>query len=285
MGDVPNLAARLQGVARPGEVVVAETTRQLGFSSDRKRMSTLVKASEGRTLLVKGAPEVIVERCTRKMLDGRVVSLDAAARTQVGASVTDAAKQGHRVLALAYRDLDASADDMSADELERELTLLGTVAIADPVRPEVSEAIEQCRRAGVQVKMVTGDNPLTARSIAGQIGLLSGDDEVVEGAQFRKWTDEEVVRRLDSIRVLARSVPSDKHRLVTLLKQHGQVVAVTGDGTNDAPALKAADVGFSMGLSGTEVAKEASDIVLLDDNFRSIVRGIQWGRGIFENIR
>ena len=264
----------------------ADTVHQFGFTSDRKRMSTLVaEADESRTLLVKGAPEVVFERSVSRLVDKETAVLTDEARAELAKVVRGYAKLGHRVLALAYRELDAEADDASVDDLERDLVLVGVVAIADPVRPEVTEAIRQCREAGVEVKVVTGDNALTARTITDQIGLLDKDDEVIGGRDFRNWSDEEALARMDRMRVLARSVPSDKHRLVSLLKGRGEVVAVTGDGTNDAPALRAADVGFSMGLAGTEVAKEASDIVLLDDNFKSIVSGIQWGRAIFENIR
>ena len=264
----------------------ASTIHQIGFNSERKRMSTLVAEDDGtRTLLVKGAPEVIFERAAARIVKGAEVPLTDEARDELAGIVRGSAERGHRVLALAYRRLNPESDDASAEELERDLTLVGIVAIADPVRPEVTDAIQKCRQAGVEVKVVTGDNPLTARTITEQIGLLGPGDEVIDGAQFRAWSDDEALARMDRMRVLARSVPSDKHRLVLLLKGHGEVVAVTGDGTNDAPALRAADVGFSMGLSGTEVAKEASDIVLLDDNFNSIVSGIQWGRSIFENIR
>ncbi len=264
----------------------AATVHQLGFTSDRKRMSTLVAEADGtRTLLVKGAPEVILERAAAQLVRGRVEPITDESKDTFREMIREYAGLGHRVLALAYRRLDAQADNASADDLENALILVGVVAIADPVRPEVAEAIDTCREAGVEVKMVTGDNALTARTIGHQIGLLGEGDRVVDGAAFREWSDEETFGNMDRLRVLARSVPTDKHRLVTLLKARGEVVAVTGDGTNDAPALRAADVGFSMGLSGTEVAKEASDIVLLDDNFKSIVGAIQWGRAIFENIR
>ena len=268
----------------------ADTVHQIGFSSLRKRMSTLIRGlhaedDDDRTLLVKGAPEVLLERATAELVGGEEQPLTDERRESLRAVERGYASKGHRVLALAYRTTDASADDAESERLERDLVLVGLVAIADPVREEVAGAIDACRDAGVEVKVVTGDNPLTARTIADQIGLFQAGDEVIEGVEFRAWSDEEALERLDRMRVLARSVPTDKHRLVTLLKGRGEVVAVTGDGTNDAPALRAADVGFAMGMTGTEVAKEASDIVLLDDNFRSIVSGIQWGRSIFENIR
>lgn len=263
----------------------AEVVHQFGFTSDRKRMSTLVACDSGRRLLVKGAPEVVLARSaalagpdgSRPMTDG-----DAA---KIRGLVEAYSKRGHRTLALAYRDFSGSDTPEAAEALEADLVLLALVAIADPVRPEVADAVDACRNAGVDVKIVTGDNMLTARSIGEQIGLVTEDDLVLEGERFREMSDDEVKACLPRLRVLARSVPSDKHRLVTLLKAEGEVVAVTGDGTNDAPAMKAADVGFSMGLTGTEVAKEASDIVLLDDNFATIVSAILWGRSIFENIR
>jgi Ca2+-transporting ATPase len=262
----------------------ARVLHQVGFTSDRKRMSTLVEGGAGRRLLVKGAPEVVLGLSSAVAEAGSARALTDADRRAVTEAVVAFSAEGHRTLALAYRELPAEG---SADPevLERELTLLAVVAIADPVRPEVKDAVAACRSAGVDVKVVTGDNALTASSIARQIGLLGPDDLVLEGPAFRAMSDEAVKASLPKLRVLARSVPSDKLRLVTLLKQEGAVVAVTGDGTNDAPAMKAADVGFSMGLTGTEVAKEASDIVLLDDNFASIVNGILWGRSIFENIR
>jgi Ca2+-transporting ATPase len=254
----------------------AEIVHQFGFTSDRKRMSTLVKVAAGHLLLVKGAPEVLIQRAK---------GLSGAGGKELLDRVASYSAKGHRTLGLAYRRFEGAVSEDDPEVLESELSLLAVVAIADPVRPEVREAIEKSRAAGVEVKIVTGDNALTARTIGEQIGLLEEGALVMEGAEFRQKTDEEMFGLLGKLRILARSVPSDKHRLVNLLKQRGEVVAVTGDGTNDAPALKAADVGFSMGLSGTEVAKEASDIVILDDNFASIVDGIKWGRSIFENIK
>ncbi|MCB9645362.1 MAG: calcium-translocating P-type ATPase, PMCA-type [Deltaproteobacteria bacterium] len=263
----------------------ARALHQFGFTSDRKRMSTLVQTEDGRRLLVKGAPEVVLALSGAVATNGAARPLTEADRAAITEAVTTFSAEGHRTLALAYRDLPAADTPEDAEHLEQALTLLAVVAIADPVRPEVKDAVAACRSAGVDVKMVTGDNHLTAASIAEQIGLMRPDDVVLEGPEFRAKSDDEVKALLPRLRVLARSVPSDKLRLVSLLKAEKAVVAVTGDGTNDAPAMKAADVGFSMGLTGTEVAKEASDIVLLDDNFASIVNGILWGRSIFENIR
>jgi magnesium-transporting ATPase (P-type) len=170
------------------------------------------------------------------------------------------------------------------EQLETDLTLVAILGIKDPVRDEVPNAVRTCRRAGIRVKMITGDNILTAKHIARECGILT-DGIAIEGPEFRKLSDQQVKNILPNIQVMARSSPSDKHRLVTQLREMGEVVAVTGDGTNDGPALKAADVGLSMGISGTQVAKEASDIIILDDNFESIVQSVKWGRSVFENIR
>jgi len=193
-----------------------------------------------------------------------------------------------RTLALAYRAAPEQHDGAKLEDLAVRLTWLGFVAIADAVRPEVPAAIDACRRAGVLVKVVTGDNSETCLEIARQIGLWNESDtpdRQMTGSEFAALDDEQAARAVDRIKVLARARPLDKLRLVRLLKQSGHVVAVTGDGTNDAPALNHADVGLSMGRTGTAVAKEASDIVLLDDSFRSIVNAIMWGRSLYENIQ
>lgn len=267
----------------------AEIHHQVGFTSDRKRMSTLIASPGGAKLLIKGAPEVILDRCDRFYQDNQEKPLDAETKAQILEAIEGFAGEGHRTLAVAVRALPESAATLASAEaltsLEEDLCWVAVLAIADPVRPEVRGAIEVCREAGVGVKMVTGDNRKTAESIARQIDLLGPGSLVMEGPEFRAMSDADLRPKLADLAVLARSVPSDKHRLVSLLKTQGEVVAVTGDGTNDAPALHVADVGFAMGQTGTEVAKEASDIVLLDDNFASIVSAIRWGRGIFQNIR
>jgi Ca2+-transporting ATPase len=266
---------------------------QMHFSSDRKRMTSVVETDSRLEVLTKGAPEVVLERCTcRLKADGEVVELSVADRDLIMAQVADAAGRAMRTLAFAHRELpagyprDEDALHDRREEVESDLVFSGFVAIRDPLRPEVPAALAECRRAGIDVKMVTGDNVETARAIATDAGLIDGpDDEALTSDEFNRLTDEEVKTRLQRMRVLARARPLDKLRLVRLLQQQGHVVAVTGDGTNDAPALKRADVGLAMGVTGTEVAKEASKIILLDDSFATIVRAVHWGRSLYENIQ
>ena len=226
--------------------------------------------------------------------------MDSSAHQQVTRAISDFAEEGLRTLCVASRALPASVslDDVSA--IERDLTLLCLVGIEDPLRPEVPGAIQDCVRAGIVVRMVTGDNLKTAMAIARKCGILSGEEgpeAVMDGKAFRdrvcdtegKLVQEELDKVWPSLRVLARSTPLDKYLLVSGIQASGvgptrQTVAVTGDGTNDAPALKVADVGFAMGIQGTDVAKNASDVIIMDDNFRSIVAAVKWGRCVYDNI-
>ncbi|CCI45418.1 unnamed protein product [Albugo candida] len=283
-----------------------EITRMLTFSSQKKRMSVVTKLSKKVSrVYTKGATEIVLDLCTSiARRDGSTIELDAEKKTLIKKTVIENyASQGYRTLCLAYRDvptlpsqLEASADS----DIETDLTCIGIVGIEDPVRSEVPEAIQVCHKAGIVVRMVTGDNISTARSIAAKCGIIeSGDNSLVmEGAEFRARVLDARGRLKQAafdglwpkLRVLARSSPKDKYTLVTGLMEtkmepHGpQIVAVTGDGTNDAPALKKADVGFAMGISGTAVAKDASDIIIMDDNFSSIVKAIKWGRNVYDSI-
>ena len=220
------------------------------FSTERKYMSTTV----GDVTYIKGAPEIVMEKC----------SIEADMRQQMEAQLRDWQQHAMRTLAIA-----------------QDKTLLAIVAISDPLRKEVPEAIGQCRQAGIDVKIVTGDTSATAQEIARQIGI---EGDVMTGSDFAAMSDEEALQRITSLKVMSRARPTDKQRLVSLLQQQGEVVAVTGDGTNDAPALNRAHVGLSLG-SGTSVAKQASDITLIDDSFRSIVQAVMWGRSLYKNIQ
>lgn len=263
--------------------------KQLTFSTERKFMATLgASAVTGGTVLhVKGAPEIVLERCAG-VLTGEGVEPLSAHRAAIEARLRDCQGRGMRTLAFAYREASDQPESAEIEALSSGLTWLGFVAIADPVRPEVPPAVEACRGAGVMIKMVTGDNQQTAQEIARQIGLLSdgaADGEHLSGREFERLSDDEARAAALRLKVLSRARPMDKMRLVKLLQEQGQVVAVTGDGVNDGPALNYANVGLAMGKTGTAVAKEASDIILLDDSFNSITNAVMWGRSLYQNIQ
>ena len=240
-----------------------------------------------RIVLTKGAPERVLPRCTHVVGAGMEVQPISEGRQDASGIVTRMAENAARPLAIAYRICrrDEESGDDPARDVERGLTLLAIVGISDPVRQDVPAALHTCRQAGIEVKMITGDHAATAKAVARQIGLVGDDDLILTREEFDAKPDSELVALLPRLRVVSRAEPDDKKRLVALLREQDHVVAVTGDGVNDAPALKMADVGISMGKCGTEVAKQASDIVLTDDNFGSIVRAVHWGRTLYENLQ
>ncbi|MDR2391699.1 MAG: calcium-translocating P-type ATPase, PMCA-type [Planctomycetota bacterium] len=271
---------------------------QLTFSTERKYMATLGAGvlPEKLTLHVKGAPEIVLSRCdSRRLPDGSAVRLEEAERGKLLAALKAEQARGMRTLGFAYRLCDAGVDgEYDAGRLqamveERGLVWLGFFSIADPVRPEVPDAVRACARAGVKVKMVTGDNQATAREIAAAIGMIErGADApgmTMTGDEFMALDENEADIETGRLQIMSRAKPLAKQRLVTLLQKKGEVVAVTGDGSNDAPALNHADVGLAMGITGTSVAKEAADIILLDDSFASIVKAVMWGRSLYANIQ
>jgi magnesium-transporting ATPase (P-type) len=256
--------------------------REFPFDSRRRRMSTLHAEPDGRhRLLVKGGPEAVLAVCDRVATDRGSEPLSTAWRTRIAAEEEALASQGLRMLALAERELE-SPDVAGADDAERGLTLLGVVGMADPVRPEVPEAVARCRAAGIRVIMITGDHPATALTVARRAGLADG--RLLLGTELPE-KDEELLALLADTTILARTAPEQKLRVTRLLQARGEVVAMTGDGVNDAPALRRADIGVAMGASGTDVARAAADMVLLDDNFAHLVEAIEEGRAAFANIR
>ncbi|KAJ0408386.1 hypothetical protein P43SY_003112 [Pythium insidiosum] len=270
----------------------ARGDRLFPFSSEKKTMSAIVKReSDGSArLYTKGAAEVIVARATRLVnADGAEAELTALKRDELNAVITQMADNALRTICIAHRDLPRGAlpEDLQAlsDAPEQELVIDAIFGIQDPLRADVADSIRDCQRAGIMVRMVTGDNIHTARAIARQCGILSGDGLALEGPAFRKMDMDELRPLLPRLQVLARSSPDDKFRLVNMLRERGEVVGVTGDGTNDAPALRTADVGLAMGIAGTDLAKEASDIIIMDDRFSSIKRAVLWGRCVYDNIR
>jgi len=251
------------------------------FNSESKRSEITVQLEDGTVYTyMKGASEVVLSLCNRYVTaDGAIADLDNEKRESFQEEIKEYARSSLRTICCAYKQKEAGTTG-------NDFILAGLFGLEDPLRPNAFESVKQCQRAGIVVRMVTGDNAVTARSIATQCGIVTSDDDIViEGPRFREMTSEEVQELIPKLRVMARSSPNDKLLLVKALMKANETVAVTGDGANDAPALKNSHVGFSMGISGTEVAKEASDIVLLDDNFSSIVRAILWGRAIYMGIQ
>lgn len=252
------------------------------FNSERKRMSTLHREVEGWTVFTKGAPESLLPRCTRVARGQQESSLDVAHALSVAAAM---AEQGLRVLALARRSCARDPIGQPAEAVEADLVLLGLVGLVDPPRPEVKAAVSDCRTAGITPVMITGDHPATALAIARELGVAEAHSPVLTGVQLAALDDLALRRFIGDVHVYARVDPAQKIRIVQALQAQGQFVAMTGDGVNDAPALKQADIGVAMGLGGTDVAREAASLVLLDDNFASIVAAVREGRRIFDNVR
>lgn len=258
-------------------------TDEIPFDTDRKRLSTVHDTPEGRILYCKGAPETVLPGCTRVQSDADVVALDAEWKARILAAQEAMTGQGLRVLALAWRIL----PNGRPHDPEQDMVLAGLVGLADPARPEVPDAIRKCHEAGIKVIMVTGDHPHTALAIARQVGLVtSAGASIITGDELKKLSNTQLQIALDAKEIIFARVGADqKMRIVLALKRKKHIVAVTGDGVNDAPALKAADIGIAMGISGTDAAKASADMILLDDNFASIVAAVEEGRAVFDNIR
>lgn len=297
---------KLKGVGNPTEVALllwlnslgrdylairekSKVIDQLTFSTERKYMATLVHSGQTgkKVLYIKGAPEIVLSKCKEVVLsDGQASAQDY--KKTIDEQLMTYQNMAMRTLGFAYKIVDDNEDaDCVALVSANDLNFLGVVAISDPIREDVPAAVAKCQSAGIGIKIVTGDTPGTATEIARQIGLWTAEDTErnrITGVAFAELTDEEALERVRNLKIMSRARPTDKQRLVQLLQQKGEVVAVTGDGTNDAPALNHAQVGLSMG-TGTSVAKEASDITLLDDSFNSIGTAVMWGRSLYKNIQ
>ncbi|XP_071689466.1 putative calcium-transporting ATPase 13, plasma membrane-type [Rutidosis leptorrhynchoides] len=281
---VTNLSMDMEKLKQSSTVVHVET-----FNSEKKRSGVSIKKNEDDTVHVhwKGAAEMVLAMCSKYyQKNGNIESINIEEREQFESIIEGMAASSLRCIAFAHKEHKTDYKSLP----EERLTLLGIVGIKDPCRPGVKEAIDACRSAGVEIKMITGDNVFTAKAIATECGILKHGQQVnkgavIEGEEFRNYSEDERMEKVDDIRVMARSSPLDKLLMVQCLKKKGHVVAVTGDGTNDAPALKEADIGLSMGIQGTEVAKESSDIVILDDDFASVAVVLRWGRCVYNNIQ
>ena len=279
----------------------ADVVEMVPFDSGRKCMAVVIRLVNGKyRMLVKGASEILIARCTNIIRDPtRSIAetlLTPENMETLNGVVSNYASRSLRTIALLYKNYEQwpprgapmqreDPHSVDFDKIFKDMVFLGVVGIQDPLRQGVTEAVRQCQGAGVFVRMVTGDNIMTAKAIASECGIYTAGGIAMEGPVFRKLAPKQLLQIIPRLQVLARSSPEDKKLLVTQLKKQGETVAVTGDGTNDAPALKAADVGFSMGIAGTEVAKEASDIILMDDNFASIVKAVSWGRAVNDAVK
>ncbi|NLW08057.1 MAG: cation-translocating P-type ATPase [Clostridia bacterium] len=279
------VAAAKGGLWREELEKKAARVAELPFDPERKRMSVVCRQGRGLRAYVKGAPDVIFDLCDTILIGDKSVPLDEYYRRLLVKENEAMAGQALRVLALAYRDLEAGTA-ITEETIENKLTLVGLIGISDPPRPEAAAAIRVCRQAGIKVIMITGDHQATARAIARELGLpVEHESQIMNGNQLEKMTDAQLVKAAARVNVYARATPQHKLRIVRALKAKGHVIAMTGDGVNDAPAVKEADIGIAMGRSGTDVTREAAAMVLADDNFASIVAAIEEGRAIYDNIR
>ncbi|MCC4766015.1 calcium-translocating P-type ATPase, SERCA-type [Methanosarcina sp. DH1] len=273
---------------------------EIPFSSERKRMTTFNKLEadsgslpvKGLTAFSKGAPEVILGSCTKIFLDGEIKSLSSEMKQLIEEKVKEMADQALRVMAISFRLLDeeldiekSSSKDPPSERIEEDMVFSGLMGMRDPPREEVKVAIQKCEDAGIKTVMITGDHKITASAIAKELGILKENDLTLTGSELDSLGDVEFEEKVEKVSVYARVYPTHKLRVIDALKKKGYVVAMTGDGVNDAPALKAADMGIAMGITGTDVSKEASSMILTDDNFASIVAAVEEGRNIFKNIR
>jgi Ca2+-transporting ATPase len=272
------VAAAKAGLHKPELDGAWPRVHEIPFTAESKRMTTLHAGPAGMLAFAKGAPEVLLAACAAEQTPVGAVALDAPARARILAAAQRMAGDAMRVLAV------ATLRDATPGACERGMTLLGLVGMSDPPRPEARAAIETCERAGIRVVMITGDHPLTAEAVGRELGLLKGG-RVVTGSELAALDDATLEREVEHLDVCARVSPADKLRVIEALQKRGHVVAMTGDGVNDAPALKRADIGIAMGVTGTDVAREAAAMTLTDDNFASIVAAVEEGRGIFGNIK
>jgi len=256
--------------------------QEIPFDSDRKMMSTYNSHGENIIMNTKGAPDAIISRCSSVFIDGALVPMSEAMKEQLTKQNEEFAAQALRVLAFAYKRYE---DVNAIDNVEDNLTYVGMMCMIDPPRDEVRESVEKCHTAGINVKMITGDHKISASAIAKILGIIEEGDEVLDGSALNSLSNEELIEKVRTVNVFARVSPEHKVRIVTAIKANSNIVAMTGDGVNDAPSLKKADIGIAMGVTGTDVTKEAADMILTDDNFVSIVSAVEQGRTIYGNIR
>ena len=266
---------------------ISDIVRQIPFNSQNKYMLTMIHTPNHYTLYSKGAPEVILEQCSHELIAGTLKPLSVARKQEIIQEMSQLQKEAMRVLAFAYKESTEAKDYRTREDWKKELIFQGFVGINDPLREGVVESIAIAREGGIETKMLTGDNIQTAMAIGKELGMIGGKSQMraVESTYIDQLDDQQLAEEIKTIGIVARSKPTTKMRIVQALQKNGEVVAVTGDGINDAPALTKADVGVAMGIAGTEVSKNAADIILTDDSFSTIVQAIKWGRGIYNNFQ
>ena len=281
------VAARKNGFDWERELIKNPRVFELPFDSQRKSMSSIHRSDGKQVAYVKGAPKKIIGLCNEISVDGKVIKFTKESKEHVIKEHDKLAESGLRILGMAYKYLPVNFNDYRPETVENDMIFVGMMAMQDPPRPEVLPAVKDCHRAGIRIIMITGDYGITALSIAREVGIVKDECRIVKGKELSNMSDEEVKKLLKSnVNVIfARAVPEHKIRIASVLEDMDEIVAMTGDGVNDAPALRKADIGVAMGITGTDVAKEASDMVLTDDNFATIVTAIKEGRTIYENIR
>jgi magnesium-transporting ATPase (P-type) len=280
------VASMKDGITEDGLNRSLPRVHELPFDARRKRMTTIHREVNKEIAFVKGAPREVLQLCTKILINDQVVPLPNQLRAEINAANDHYARNALRVLALARRELPPRTGAYTPEGVEQDLTFLGLMAMMDPPRPQVEKAVQTCREANIRIVMITGDYGLTAESLARRVGMLTTKNPIIlTGAELDELSDIALQELLDKEVLFARMAPEHKMRLVSAFQQRGDVVAVTGDGVNDAPALRKADVGVAMGIIGTDVAKEAADIILTQDDFGAITAAIEEGRGIYDNIR
>ncbi|WP_141431243.1 calcium-translocating P-type ATPase, SERCA-type [Bacillus sp. 03113] len=280
------VAAMKAGLNRENLATQYDIIHEFPFDSTRKMMSIIVKDRNGRQFVItKGAPDVLLDRSKLILWDNKKQSISKDNKGEIQAAIHQLASQALRTIAIGFKEISSQLFIMDEGEAEKDLVFLGLQGMIDPPRPEVKKAVKECRAAGIKTIMITGDHVITAQAIAKQLGILHQHSKVIEGKQLSKMSVDELENVVEEVSVFARVSPEHKLKIVKALQNRGHVVAMTGDGVNDAPAIKSADIGVAMGITGTDVAKEASSLVLLDDNFASIQEAIKEGRNIYENIR
>ncbi len=280
------VAAMKKGIDRQLQFENYQILKEFPFESERKLMSVMVKDANGRQFIItKGAPDVLLGRCSAVQMNGRIQRMDEKMLDIIMASTEHMAEQALRTIAVAFKSVPGNKAILDEGDAECDLVFLGLQGMMDPPRAEVAQAVQECRDAGIKTVMITGDHMVTAKAIGEKLGIYHKGDRVVSGAELDKMSAEDLTEIVEETSVFARVSPEHKLKIVSAFQKRGHIVAMTGDGVNDAPAIKAADIGIAMGISGTDVAKETSSLILLDDNFATIKAAIKEGRNIYENIR